>query len=191
MKRTALIISTVAVLSVATTPAHSEVQIETKNSHLCWGLGMALSQIPFSMSKLKLPLSYFSYDHQFTDPNAFIRSSVELGMYGFDVIIPVPTLGSNLYIGGETADIQGKIGLGGFYDIAVAGHAGLVAKGGLIFKNRFNIDLFVVPTGIDSKKSYTEVLGIESRNDAEKGAQANGGKYVIMPYFGFMLTIRS
>lgn len=191
MKCTSIIITSITSLVIAATPVFSGVQVEPKNTHLSWGLGMALSQVPFSMSKLKLPLSYYSYDHQFTDPRGFIRSSVELGLYGFNVIIPVPTLGSNLYFGSEEADIQGKIGLGGFYDIAVGGHAGVVAKAGLIMKNRFGIDLFVVPTGLDSKKSYTEVLGIESKSAAEQGALENGGKYVIMPYFGFMLTIRN
>jgi hypothetical protein len=187
MKRIAVLFSLIAL--VATRSSVASLSLDPSNAHFGWGVGMAFSKIPFLMSNLKLPLSNFYYDRQFTDPNNSIRASAELGLYGFSGIIPVPEIGSNLYIGGEKSPIQGKIGLGGFYDIAVGGHAGIMAKLGAILANRFDLSVFVVPTGTDSKQSYQEFLGLESKASAD-AYYAQTGHHVAMPYFGFMFTIR-
>jgi hypothetical protein len=187
MKRIAILAATVMVIMMQNVQA--KITLEPSNAHYGWGVGMAFTKVPFLMSDLKLPLSTFYYDRQFTDPANFIRASAEIGLYGFSMIIPVPAVGSNLYIGSESSPIQGKIGLGGFYDVAVGGHAGLLAKGGIIVANRFDLSLFVVPTGTDSKQSYQEFIGIESRAKAD-AYYAKTGHHVAMPYFGFMFTIR-
>jgi len=168
----------------------ADVQLASDRGHLVWGLGMAFSKVPFSLSKLKLPLSYLAYDHQFTDPEKMVRYSAEVGMYGFEVIVPVPEAGANLYIGRESSKIQGKIGLSGFYDIAVGGHAGMAVKTGLIFSNRFDVSLMIVPTGRDADRSYLEVMGLQSKEEAAQFRLENDGKNVLFPYFGFMVTLR-
>jgi hypothetical protein len=187
MKRITMIVATIACISVSNSPA--SVSLDPSNAHFGWGVGMAFTKIPFLMSNMKLPLSNFYYDRQFTDPSRFIRASAEIGLYGFTMILPVPEIGSNLYIGGESSPVQAKIGLGGFYDIAVGGHAGVMVKLGAILANRFDLTLFVVPEGTDSKRSYQEFLGLESKATADK-FYADNNVHVKMPYFGFMFTIR-
>lgn len=189
MKRTHAALVVVAALCLNAGLAAADIRLEPDNGHFGLGAGMAFTNVPFSMSKLKLPLTYLYYDRQFTDPTSPVRASVELGMYGFEGIVPVPELGSNLYLGSEESLIQGKIGIGGFYDIAVGGHAGVTVKGGVILANRFDFSLFVVPLGRDSKRSYLEVIGAESKAEAQDG-YAKEGHFVQMPYFGFLITMR-
>jgi hypothetical protein len=187
MKRITMIVATIACISASNSPA--SVTLEPSNAHFGYGVGMAFTKLPFLMSDLKLPLSSFYYDRQFTDPRSFVRASAEIGLYGFTLVLPVPEVGSNLYIGGEDSPIQGKIGVGGFYDIAVGGHAGILTKIGVVLANRIDLSIFVVPTGTDSKRSYQEFLGLESQEKAD-AYFAKTGHHVGMPYFGFLFTIR-
>lgn len=186
MKRSCMALAAAVAFSGSTLAG---VQLTPDRDHVCWGFGMAFSKVPFSMSRLKLPLSYVCYDYQFMEPVNPVRVSASMGLYGFEGVVPVPELGTNLYFGSEERTFQGKIGLNGFWDIAVGGHAGLGVKGGLIIKNRFDITLFAVPTGKDSKRSYLEVLGTQTKTQAYDEYQEHG-KHVDMPYFGFLFTLR-
>lgn len=188
MKRTIITIA-LSALMLNTGTASAALHLDPSNSHFGWGVGMAFTELPFSMSELKLPLSYLYYDRQFTDPAKPVRVSVEGGCYAFGMVIPVPEIGSNLYIGSEESIVQGKIGVGGFWDPAVANHAGFVTKAGVILHNRFDISMFVVPDGTDAKRSYQEFLGLESEEEAD-AFYAEHGDRVIFPYFGFFLTLR-
>lgn len=143
------------------------------------GIGMVINNLPVAISKMKLPLSYFFWEKQFTDPTHFFHSGIEIGVHGIYALSPVPEVGANLYLGSEEGDIQGKLGLGAVYDIIIGGHAGLTAKAGIIYKNRFDFSFILVPTGTDAKQSYYDVFGV-----------GEGSNEVDMPYGGFMFTIR-
>ncbi len=190
MKRIVLSSISALLIAVAFNKAHADLQLEPSNKHVNFGIGLVTSDLPISEADLRLVITSFYYDYCFMNPMSKFRTSIELGVYGFYGILPIPELGANLYIGSEDQDIHYKIGVGGFYDISVGGHAGLMIKPGLIIKNRFDISLFIVPTGTDSKKSYAQFLGMESKADAKEAYEKQGDQFVVMPYYGLMFTIR-
>ena len=168
----------------------ADVLLAPSNSHWGTGVGLVVSEFPISMSKLTIGLSQVYYEYQFTDPTNKVRTSLEGGLYGFYMLLPVPEVAANMYFGSEESDVQGKLGVGGFYDISVGGHAGIMAKAGAVIKNKFDLTFFVVPTGLDAKRSYGEFMQMESKERAEQNYIRNGDQYVIMPYYGMLFSIR-
>jgi hypothetical protein len=177
-------------LTVISRPS-ADIALAPSNQHYTWGLGLVVDQLPVSMATLDIPLSYFSYERQFADPCKPIRGGIEIGTYGFYGILPLPELGANMYVGGENKPIQGKVGLSGFYDLFVGGHGGLAFKVGTILKNRIGFDFMVVPPGLatDSKRSYQEALGLESKEKADEFYKEHG-YHVKLPYFGMIASLR-
>lgn len=167
------------------------IALDPSKQHYTWGVGLVVDRLPVSMASLIIPLSYFSYERQFADPVKPVRGAIEIGTYGFYGILPLPELGANMYVGGEDKAIQGKIGLSGFYDFFVGGHGGLAVKAGTILKNRFGFDFMVVPPGLatDSKRSYQEALGLESKEKADAYYQEHG-YHIHLPYFGIIANLR-
>ena len=159
-----------------------------KRSHVTFGVGIVVDEFPVAVADLVLPISSFAYDFSFMDVEKPIRTSIELGVYGFYGILPVPEVGANLYVGSESRDIQGKLGLSGFYDISIGGHAGLAIEPAIIIKNRFEIGFLIVPLGTDSRVSYTDYFGFGS-SESDTGS-TNSSQNVPMPYFGLMLGAR-
>ncbi len=189
MKTTNLLIVSAFLIVVSAFSSEAKMG-RTSRKHLYFGAGMVVDDLPIAVADMKLPITNFAYDYSFMDPEKKLRTSIEIGLYGFYGILPVPELGANVYIGSETNDIQGKIGLGGFYDISVGGHAGFAIKPGIIIKNRFEISLLCVPVGSDAKQSYKEFFGFETAEEADATAAKNDGKNVVMPYYGFLLGLR-
>jgi len=92
-------------------------------------------------------------------------------------------------LGRPGSDIKAKLGVGGFYDLWVGGHAGLIIKPGVVFADRFETTFLIVPTGSDSERSYGEALGLETKEEADEFYEKHGQR-VMMPYYGLMLTVK-
>lgn len=184
--RSALLIAILGIMSGSS----ANIQLAPAKNHTMFGVGLCVDQIPVSMASLTIPLSYYAYEHQFAEPTNTLRGGLEIGVFGFYGILPLPEIGTNFYIGGEDKTFQGKIGCNGFYDLFVGGHGGLALKGGLLVNNRFDFDLMVVPPGLatDSRRSYQEALGLESKEKADAYYAAHG-YHVKTPYFGLLIGL--
>ena len=188
MKKSKIILVAVTVVAMATS-TFAKLGVQSRK-HLTFSVGIVLNELPVAVADMKLPMAQVAYDYSFMDPSQLIRTSFEFGVYGFYGLLPVPEVGANLYIGRESQDIQGKLGINGFYDISVGGHAGMAIKPGILIKNRVDFSFIVVPFGTDSKQSYKEFFQLESKQDAEESYIKNGNRYVVVPYFGVMLGLR-
>lgn len=188
MKRSMILAASASFLALNMS-ANADLQTAVKKGHFTTGVGLVVSDLPVAVAGLRLPITTLAYERSFMDPDKKIHSSAELGLLWFYGILPFPELSANLYFGSEKQDIQGKFGLGGFYDIAIGGHAGLMTKIGVVLKNRFDISFLIVPTGSDSKQSYQEFFGIDTPEEAQKFYEENG-QHVIMPYYGMLFTVR-
>jgi hypothetical protein len=186
--RISVLIAMLGILSAAS----ANLQLAPSKNHTMFGVGLCVDKIPVSMASLTIPLSYYAYERQFAEPTAMLRGGLELGLFGFYGILPIPEIGTNFYINGEDKPFQVKIGCNGFYDVFIAGHGGLAIKTGLIINNRFDIDIMAVPPGLasDSRRSYQEALGIDSKEKAEAYKAAHNGHYINLPYFGFLIGLR-
>jgi hypothetical protein len=181
-----------AVITAAVTPrtTPAKLALAPSHSHVGTGLGIVVDDVPVATADLKIGISSLYWDRQFMDPTSSLRTSVELGLYGFYLLLPIPQVSANMYFGSEENTIQGKLGVGGFYDVSVGGHAGLMVKTGVILKNRFDISFLVVPTGTDSEESYGKLLGLDSEQEASENYRRNGNQHVVMPYYGMLVSIR-
>jgi hypothetical protein len=181
----------IAVLGTVYTSS-ANIQLAPSKNHTMFGVGLCVDKIPVSMASLTIPLSYYAYERQFAEPTNLLRGGLEIGVFGFYGILPIPEIGTNFYIGGEDKTFQAKIGCSGFYDIFVAGHGGLAVKTGLLVNNRFDFDIIVVPPGLasDSRRSYQEALGLESKDKAEAYKATHNGHYINLPYFGLLIGLR-
>ena len=155
-----------------------------------FGFGYVFNKIPVSMSTFNVAISDLWYSHIFGDPNEKIRMAGTLGFYGFAIALPVPKVSCDLYYGKPTEDLQFKTGVGGFYDVAVGGHGGLFGDVGVVVKNRVDLTFMAVPFGSDSKRSYSEFLGTETKAEAEETKKALGGHYAQLPYYGVKVGLR-
>ena len=180
-------------------------------THWGFGVGGVANRIPLALSTFNVLMSQIWYSYTLGDPNADSRFATSVGAYGFLLIMPVPKVSIEYYLGKEDQGIQFKTGLSGFYDIVVGGHAGLAAEVGMVIVNRFDISLFVVPAGIDSVTSYGQFIGLRTKEKAEEDYVKNKdqgewlcnykkrniadtaditGCNVRFPYFGFLVGMR-
>lgn len=148
-------------------------------SYWGWGLGLVFTDIPISQSEFTVFMSELHYGMYLTDPDDFMRTAATLGLFGFALVLPVPKVGVEMMIGDPREDIQGKVGVSGFYDISVGGHGGVAVELGVRLKNKVDVSFFAVPTGWDSSRDYLEFVGVRD----EPGEKP----YVILPYFGLFL----
>ena len=148
-------------------------------SYWGWGLGLVFTEIPISESQFTVFMSELHYGMYLTDPNDFLRTAANIGLFGFALVLPVPKVGVEMMIGEPTQDVQGKVGASAFYDISVGGHGGVALELGVRIKNKVDVSFFTVPGGWDSKRDYLEFVGVRD----EEGAKP----FVIMPYFGLFL----
>ena len=165
--------------------AKSEItkSIELNRTFLDWGVGYVFDQIPISQSNFKILMSEIDYGYWLSDPNESMRMAASVGLYGFALILPVPKVSAAMYFGKPTNDLQAKIGVGGFYDITVGGHAGVNTELGVLIKNKVDISMVIVPTGLDSKRDYIDFIGL--RKDGEVASKP----YVVFPYFGIFVKL--
>lgn len=176
------------------TTAPKEVRLDGPNTKTFWGagLGLVFNSIPISNAKFSSPISHLYYSWYVTDPNDAFRTAVSMGVYGFGVVLPVPKLSAEAYLGSPLNDIQGKVGVGGFYDLVVGGHGGLAIEAGVRIRNRFDISFVTVPTGSDSKRDYREFMGIiDETTDEDKNGKPDADEtpHVVLPYYGVLLGI--
>jgi hypothetical protein len=191
MKTTLLRIAClIAVLGILV-ESSADIRLAPNKNHTMFGVGLCVDKIPVSMASLTIPLSYYAYERQFAEPTRNLRGGLEIGVFGFYGILPIPEVGTNFYIGGEDQTFQAKIGCNGFYDLFVGGHGGLAIKTGLIVNNRFDFDIMVVPPGLatDSRRSYQEALGLESKAKADEYYNTHH-YHVKTPYFGLLIGLR-
>ncbi len=146
-----------------------------------FGLGLVFSSIPVSTAEFVAPFSHLYYSWYLTDPNDSFRTAASLGVYGFGVFLPVPKVSAEMFLGKPTQDIQGKLGVGGFYDFAVGGHGGLALEAGIRLANKYDISVVTVPTGSPAKRDYLEFMGVHD----EPGKKP----WVKVPYFGVFLSV--
>ncbi len=159
---------------------------ENLNKPTFWGAGVGLvfSSIPISSAKFVAPFTEIYYSWYLNDPNESLRTAVSLGLYGFGMVLPVPKVSAEMFIGKPTRDIQGKFGVGGFYDIAVGGHGGFSLETGVRLANKYDISFVTVPFGSDSKRDYLEFMGL--RKEDEPAAKK---PFVQLPYFGIFCSV--
>ena len=188
MRNSKIILTAVTVVVMATS-TFAKFGVESRR-HLLFSAGIVLNELPVAVAEMKLPITQFAYDYSFMEPTEFFRTSIEIGAYGFYGLLPVPELGANIYIGRESQDFQGKLGINGFYDISVGGHAGMAIRPGIIIKNRVEFSFIIVPFGTDSKQSYQEFFGLETAEEAQKSYEENGNRHVVVPYYGVMVGFR-
>ncbi|MEO7425464.1 MAG: hypothetical protein ABI036_09775, partial [Fibrobacteria bacterium] len=155
-----------------------------------FGIGYVFNRIPISLSTFNVPISDLWYSHIFGDPDENTRIAGTVGFYGFQVLLPVPKFSVDMYYGKPSADIQYKGGVGGFYDVTVGGHGGLTGEIGVVLKNRVDLSFMAVPLGTDSKRSYSEFLGLETKAEAEESRAAMHGHYVELPYYAVKVGLR-
>ncbi len=180
--------NTVAKAETSAKPSPDEE--EARQNYWGFGFGYVFNRIPVSLSTFDVAISDLWYSHIFGDPNEKIRVAGTLGFYGFAIALPVPKVSCDLYFGRPTEDIQFKGGIGTFYDVAVGGHGGVYSDVGVVVKNRVDISFMAVPLGTDSKRSYSEFLGTESKEEAKETYKALGNHYVALPYYGVKVGLR-
>jgi hypothetical protein len=155
-----------------------------------FGFGYVFNKIPISLSTFNVAISDLWYSHIFGDPSEKVRMAGTLGFYGFAIALPVPRASCDLYFGKPTDDIQFRGGVGGFYDVAVGGHGGLVGEAGIVVKNRVDLGFMFVPVGTDSRRSYSEFLGLETKDEARQDYEDMHHHYVELPYYGVKVGLR-
>jgi hypothetical protein len=176
----------------ATPAAEAAAEDGAKPQQNYWGFGFGyvFNKIPISLSTFNVAISDLWYSHIFGDPAEKVRVAGTLGFYGFAIALPVPRVACDLYYGKPTDDIQVKGGVGGFYDIAVGGHGGVVGEVGIVVKNRVDLTFMAVPLGSDSKRSYSEFLGLETKEEARQDYEDMHHHYVELPYYGVKVGLR-
>jgi hypothetical protein len=174
----------------AASPAGGDIAAEAKQDYWGVGFGYVFNKVPISMSTFDVFMANLWYSRIFGDPNEDIRMAGTLGLYGFQVLLPVPRASLDLYVGKPTQTLQFKGGIGGFYDVAVGGHGGISGELGVVVKNRVDISFLAVPLGTDSKRSYAEFMGIKSEAEAMEDYRKAGNRWVEMPYYGIFVGLR-
>lgn len=174
----------------AARPAAAETAPAAQQNYWGFGLGYVFNKIPVSMSTFNVAISDLWYSHIFGDPSEKVRVAGTLGFYGFAIAIPVPKASFDIYYGKPTGDLQFKGGVGGFYDVAVAGHGGVDGEVGVVVKNRVDISFMAVPLGTDAKRSYSEFLGLTSKDEAKQDYIDMHQHYVALPYYGVKVGLR-
>jgi hypothetical protein len=149
-----------------------------------WGIGYVFTEVPISQSEFSVFMSQLYYSYYLSDPSESMRTALSMGLYGFALVLPVPKVSAEFYLGKSSQEIQGKFGVGGFYDIAVGGHAGISGEMGIRIKDKVDFSFFVVPTGIDSKRDYLDFMGLRDEDEIVKKP------YVIFPYFGLFVSFK-
>jgi hypothetical protein len=212
MKKIISIVLSLLILAAGFVHAQ-EAQTAASQTHWGFGVGGVANRIPLALSTFNVLMSQIWYSYTLGDPNAESRFATSVGAYGFLLIMPVPKVSIEYYLGKEDQGIQFKTALSGFYDIVVGGHAGLAAEVGMVIVNKFDISLFVVPAGTDSVTSYGQFIGLRTRDQArddfvknrEAGTflcdyerrendkvvpEVGKGCNVRFPYFGFLVGMR-
>jgi hypothetical protein len=172
------------------TPAGGDISAEAKQDYWGVGFGYVFNKVPISMSTFDVFMANLWYSRIFGDPNEDVRMAGTLGLYGFQVLLPVPRASLDLYVGKPTQTLQFKGGIGGFYDVAVGGHGGISGELGVVVKNRVDISFLAVPLGTDSKRSYAEFMGLKSEEEAREDYEKAGDRWVEMPYYGLFVGLR-
>jgi len=170
--------------------AASADSAKAQQNYWGFGFGYVFNKIPISLSTFNVAISDLWYSHIFGDPSEKVRVAGTLGFYGFAIALPVPKASFDLYYGKPTDDIQFKGGVGGFYDVAVGGHGGVDGEVGIVIKNRVDLSFMAVPLGSDSKRSYSEFLGLETKEEAKKDYEDMHHHYVELPYYGVKVGLR-
>lgn len=170
----------------------SQPGFETEAKQAYWGVGLGyvFNKVPVSMSTFNVFMSNLWYSHVFGDPNDQTRIAGTLGLYGFQLLLPVPRASVDFYLGKPSQTVQFKGGIGGFYDVAVGGHAGVNGEIGVVLKNRVDISFMAVPFGKDSERSYAEFMGLKSEEEAQKDYEKANNQWVEMPYYGIFVGLR-
>lgn len=165
-------------------------QGEAKQDYWGVGLGYVFNKVPVSMSTFNVFMSNLWYSHIFGNPNDNTRIAGTLGLYGFQLLLPVPRVALDFYAGKPSQTVQFKGGIGGFYDVAVGGHAGVSGDIGVVLKNRVDVSFMAVPFGRDSERSYAEFMGLKSQEEADRDYVKANNQWVEMPYYGIFVGLR-
>ncbi len=187
----ALAFGAIAALTAAASPATAaETDAEGPDrTHWGWEVGGVFSEFPVSKaidSGFAILMSHGYYSWDLGTPGGFVQPSLSVGAYGFQLLLPVPEMSLGATLGAPGQDLRGKVSVGGFYDMFVGGHAGLTLSGGLLIKDRFNINLFMVPFGKDADRDYLYMAGIRD----EELPCSKADPCVEMPYFGIFVGMQ-
>jgi hypothetical protein len=141
------------------------------------GAGAMVNKLPVSLSEYVLPMVYVAYERIQKKALGSLDFSWSFGFYDlmpeaeFAVIIPAKPF-------------DFRVSVGGYYDFIFGGHAGVLAKVGVIIQKTISLDLVMVPIGTQPIISYSESLSQEKAvlNDGEHGME--------FPVFGVLLSTR-
>ncbi|NUQ81473.1 MAG: hypothetical protein HUU10_07680 [Bacteroidetes bacterium] len=170
-----LILATSTLFAQEPTPSET---LLLKKSRWVWGAGLAVSSLPVADADFKMVLSDLHYEYVFTEmkPILGMKPGLNVGVIGLNGFIPLPMMeltGTINY--GE--GLAGRFGVGGFYDVLIAGHSGLTLKAGVLFDDKYEFAVMSVPVGGQPVKPYSEFI-------------ENGPDIVKLPYFALMITFR-
>jgi TolB-like protein len=119
------------------------------------GLGGVADAFPVSTAQTKFPLAQASWE-RFWTPNLrqFFKFSTTAGVYGMWLVLPVPFVSMNAYLGYYPYYL--KVGVGGHTELIVGGHTGISANLGFELLERFELDTFWILAGTQPTVTYTD-----------------------------------
>lgn|GEM_PF-2957651 len=176
-------------LQNASPSLNASPRLERKKSSWGWEVGGVFNEFPVSKaidSGFAILMSHGYYSWYLGDGGNFVQPSLSLGAYGFQLLLPVPEISLGATLGSPGQDLRGKVSVGGFYDMFVGGHAGLTVSGGLLIKDRFTVNLFMVPFGKDADRDYLYMAGTRDK----EVPCTKDDPCVEMPYFGIFVGMQ-
>ncbi len=182
-----LSIKTVILVAILSSGLFAQADsIYNKKSFWGWNVGGVFTEVPISQavdSGFAVLMAQIYYSYYLSNPQETFRTAVSLGVYGFQIVLPVPEVSIDLLAGNPNSELQFKGSIGTFYDITVGGHGGVFLGAGVLLKNRFNVSFFIVPFGKDAERDYLEFVG--ARDVAKPCLEEN--PCVDIPYFGLFV----
>jgi len=173
----------------APTQVLAQTQDPMNSTYYGFGFGGVVTELPVSKaidSGFAVFMADVYYAKYLTPPEKNFRVAAILGLYGFQILLPVPKVGIEATLGKPTDDVQFKGYVGGIYDLFIGGHAGLDIGVGVLLNNRFTVGFHLVPFGKDSERDYFYMIG---KTDTER-ACTDSVPCVEMPYFGLFAGLQ-
>jgi hypothetical protein len=150
---------------------------DTKTGFWIVGAGAMVNRLPLSASEFTLPMIYFAYESIYKKMLGAFDFSWSIGFYDlmpeieFAVIMPM-----------KPFDL--RVSVGGYYDMILGGHAGMLMKTGIILNKYVQFDVLLIPFGTQPTISYQELI------TTGKKVEYDGTNGLKFPVFGALLSIR-
>ncbi|MCX7698595.1 MAG: hypothetical protein N2114_03920 [Candidatus Goldbacteria bacterium] len=141
------------------------------------GGGAMVEKLPISAAKYTLPIIFVAYESIYKKSISALDFSWSIGFYDL-----MPEIEFAVTVPLKPFDI--KLSAGGYYDLIIGGHAGLLTKVGIIINKTIGFDVILVPIGTQPTVSYSESLKKQKiiENDGQHGLD--------FPIMGMMFSVR-